>query len=662
MRPSSRMMIAAAVAVVGLLAPAAGHASFPPECLPAAGDRVKCVFTQWGESQFVVPHDVDSITAKVVGAPGEGVFFNRVGLGAKAIGDFAVSPGQKLYVEVNVGGGAAGGQQSGQPMAGPGGGESDVRLCSTVGPCTVTGLSTLTSRLLVAGGGGGEAADGAGGGNAGIPSPATNGGDGTSRFIGQNAKGGTGASGLGPGHGGAGCPGLPTGPPGAGGAAGGGAGGAGGGSNATVGGGGGGGGWFGGGGGGGCATRLDPSGGGGGGGTSHAASAVSGATFSKDPGPQPYVTLTYAIIKTFSYTGKIQTFTVPNGVTNLQLTVRGAGGRSGIGSSGVAAGTGGPGAQITGTVAVTPGTVLHLGVGQGGGTGGATGCGSQGGSGGHGLSGYGGGSGGAASLCIAGGGGGGGAASFVRIGSNAEALVTAAGGGGGGGGGGIVGYSGGSGGSAGKAGGGGDGSGAGHGSGGKQGESSSALGGSGTGAGSGTSAGGGGGGGAGARGGTGGTAGGAGAGGGGGGGAGSNHVSGSLTDPVVSASPSGAGADGLIVIAYTQGLPGRSVARPSATTESSSAVGSHCATLHGLVKPDGAPTSFYFQYGHTKRYGRRTNTSQSKRARSVALRICGLAANTTYHYRLVAYNIDGTSHGLDRTIQTRRVRPPRFTG
>jgi hypothetical protein len=91
-------------------------------------------------------------------------------------------------------------------------------------------------------------------------------------------------------------------------------------------------------------------------------------------------------------------------------------------------------------------------------------------------------------------------------------------------------------------------------------------------------------------------------------------------------------------------------------------VGSHCATLHGLVKPDGAPTSFYFRYGHTKQYGRRTNTGQTKRARAVALRICGLAANTTYHYRLVAHNIDGTRHGRDRAIRTRRVRPPRFSG
>ena len=276
--------------------------------------------------------------------------------------------------------------------------------------------------------------------------------------------------------------------------------------------------------------------------------------------------------KTFSYTGGVQTFTVPTGVTSLQITTAGAGGGSGLGSSGVSPGSGGPGGQITGTAAVTAGSVLYLAVGQGGGNALTQGSPcfsypSRGGSAGSGLFGHSGGSGGEADLCIAGGGGGGGGASFVLTDTRGTALVIAGGGGGGGGGGGFVGESGGSGGSAGGAGNGGDGSGAGHGSGGTVGAASNGVGGSGSESNNFSSAGGGGGGGGGWHGGTGGTGGAGGAGGGGGGGAGSNYVSGSLTGPVISASPSGAGANGQIIITYTstafcRGRPATVGARP----------------------------------------------------------------------------------------------------
>jgi hypothetical protein len=63
---------------------------------------------------------------------------------------------------------------------------------------------------------------------------------------------------------------------------------------------------------------------------------------------------------TFSSPGQ-QMFTVPNAVTSLQITAQGAGG--GSGSEG---GDGGVGSQVTGTLAVTPGDVLTVVVGQGG--------------------------------------------------------------------------------------------------------------------------------------------------------------------------------------------------------------------------------------------------------------------------------------------------------
>ncbi len=63
------------------------------------------------------------------------------------------------------------------------------------------------------------------------------------------------------------------------------------------------------------------------------------------------------------YTGGAQSWTVPQGVTQATFTLYGAeGGASSSGESG------GLGAQVTATLAVSPGTVLQVDVGQGGGT------------------------------------------------------------------------------------------------------------------------------------------------------------------------------------------------------------------------------------------------------------------------------------------------------
>jgi hypothetical protein len=61
-------------------------------------------------------------------------------------------------------------------------------------------------------------------------------------------------------------------------------------------------------------------------------------------------------------------FTVPAGVTTLQLTVQGGGGGSGF-RGGSTGGAGGGGALITGTLGVSPGQTLYLNVGAAGGDG-----------------------------------------------------------------------------------------------------------------------------------------------------------------------------------------------------------------------------------------------------------------------------------------------------
>ena len=76
--------------------------------------------------------------------------------------------------------------------------------------------------------------------------------------------------------------------------------------------------------------------------------------------------------QTFPFNGNSQFFTIPGGVTSVQITVQG--GSGGMGYPTVGGGIGGAGAQITGTVAVTPGEPWEIDVGGAGGGGTAPGA------------------------------------------------------------------------------------------------------------------------------------------------------------------------------------------------------------------------------------------------------------------------------------------------
>ena len=258
---------------------------------PVATSPMNFAFTG-GEQCFTVPAGVRQVEAGLVGGFG-GTGYNPDspsplgGNGATVIANVDVTPGQKVYVEVGgsgypggspdavlsagAGGGNGGGNggtsslATGQPRAGGGGGETDLRSVPYVAcGATPAAVASLASRILVAGGGGGGGetnsnSDGDGGGRGGqanvTPQPGTDGTaettlDGRGGTAGTATAGGTGgaAGSVGGSAGGTGIPGC-----------------GGGGGNGT-GGGGGGGGYFGGGGGGGGAEGSGGSGAGGGGG------------------------------------------------------------------------------------------------------------------------------------------------------------------------------------------------------------------------------------------------------------------------------------------------------------------------------------------------------------------------------------------------------------
>lgn len=111
----------------------------------------------------------------------------------------------------------------------------------------------------------------------------------------------------------------------------------------------------------------------------------------------------------------------------------------------------------------------------------------------------------------------------------------------------------------------------------------------------------------------------------------------------------------LVVPAFAQAQS----SRPTVTTGGVAKVTPQSATLLGKVTPNGARTTYAFQYGTTTLYGAVTppvvaGSGTGTKALNVIADLTGLAPATTYHYRLVAHNRNGTVKGVDRVFRTRR--------
>jgi plastocyanin len=103
-------------------------------------------------------------------------------------------------------------------------------------------------------------------------------------------------------------------------------------------------------------------------------------------------------------------------------------------------------------------------------------------------------------------------------------------------------------------------------------------------------------------------------------------------------------------------------AAPVVSTGSATAVSESEATLNGTVNPSEQETSYFFEYGTTAAYGQKTTEASAGSGASPvdkSATVVGLTASTTYHFRLVAKNASGTTHGSDRTFTTRG--PPSAT-
>jgi hypothetical protein len=94
------------------------------------------------------------------------------------------------------------------------------------------------------------------------------------------------------------------------------------------------------------------------------------------------------------------------------------------------------------------------------------------------------------------------------------------------------------------------------------------------------------------------------------------------------------------------------------TTGEASQLTSSSAMLAGSLDSNGQPTSYYFQYGPSSAYGEQTSPmplGAATQSTPVSAALTGLAAYTTYHYRLVAVSGAGTIDGRDRAFVTRKI-------
>ena len=96
-------------------------------------------------------------------------------------------------------------------------------------------------------------------------------------------------------------------------------------------------------------------------------------------------------------------------------------------------------------------------------------------------------------------------------------------------------------------------------------------------------------------------------------------------------------------------------ALPNAETNAAGSITETGATLKATVNPEAKATSYYFEYGTTTSYGSKTAEASAGSGTSnveESKAITGLTASTTYDYRVVASNSDGTTDGSNHTFAT----------
>lgn len=114
--------------------------------------------------------------------------------------------------------------------------------------------------------------------------------------------------------------------------------------------------------------------------------------------------------------------------------------------------------------------------------------------------------------------------------------------------------------------------------------------------------------------------------------------------------------------AYGADMTFTTLAAPTVLTTPASSVTTTGATLNGTVNANGSSTTVTFEYGTATSYGTTVTADQSPVTGTIVTAmskaITGLTPNTTYHYRVVGQNANGTSYGADMTFYTSAPAAP----
>jgi hypothetical protein len=108
-------------------------------------------------------------------------------------------------------------------------------------------------------------------------------------------------------------------------------------------------------------------------------------------------------------------------------------------------------------------------------------------------------------------------------------------------------------------------------------------------------------------------------------------------------------------VAAASAAPALASGTPTVETKPATSIGETKATLNGIVNPNGAETKYYFDYGTSVFYGHKTAEVSAGSGTSnleVSQAIKELIPFTSYHFRLVASNINGTTKGADQGFST----------
>jgi glycosidase len=103
-----------------------------------------------------------------------------------------------------------------------------------------------------------------------------------------------------------------------------------------------------------------------------------------------------------------------------------------------------------------------------------------------------------------------------------------------------------------------------------------------------------------------------------------------------------------------------SLARPSINSVTSANLTETTATLNATVTPNGAATTVSFEYGTNESFGTTTSGLSIGSGNSpvaASANLTGLQANTTYYYRAVATNSQGTTTGTTLSFTTATALP-----